>query len=155
MNNNPMKEAANEASIGIDKKSGGPFGSVVVKDGEIIGRGHNRVVEKKDPTAHGEVEAIRDACENIGGFDLAGCELYTTCYPCPMCLGAILWARIDKVYYCLTSEDVEEIGFDDKDFYERLSSKDAMEKLLALDLTERETCLQILKDYVQSEPTMY
>lgn len=150
-----MTEAIKEASRGISEASGGPFGAVVTKDGKIIGRGHNRVVEHNDPTSHGEVEAIRDACNTIGNFDLSGCELYTTCYPCPMCLGAIMWARIDKVFYCLTSDDVKEIGFDDKAFYEMFKSETEMDKLLVLDLTEREACLEVLKDYVKSNPTLY
>ena len=155
MNNEPMKVAIEEATRGISEESGGPFGAVVVKDGKIIGRGHNRVIENTDPTAHGEVEAIRDASKTLDCFDLSGCELYTTCYPCPMCLGAIMWARIDKVYYCLTSEDVKEIGFDDKAFYDFFANEDEKDKLLLLDLTEREACLEMLEEYVQSNPTKY
>ena len=97
--NQYMKEAIEEAYIGIRSKHGGPFGCVIVKDGKIIGRGHNRVLLNKDATCHGEIEAIRDASSNIGSHDLSGAELYTTAAPCPMCKGAILWANIDKVYY--------------------------------------------------------
>ncbi|MBR5897293.1 MAG: nucleoside deaminase, partial [Lachnospiraceae bacterium] len=94
-----MREALKEAYEGINNRHGGPFGCVIVKDGQIIGQGHNRVLIKHDPTCHGEMEAIRDACEKTGSHDLSGCELYTTAEPCPMCLGAILWANIAKVYY--------------------------------------------------------
>ncbi|MCI6722600.1 nucleoside deaminase, partial [Treponema porcinum] len=89
-----MKEALSEAYNGIENRHGGPFGTVIVRDGKIVGRGHNKVLLNRDPTCHGEMEAIRDACKNLDTFDLSGCELYTTAEPCPMCLGAILWANI-------------------------------------------------------------
>ena len=100
--------------------AGGPFGAVVVKDGTIVGVGSNHVVENNDPTAHGEVMAIRDACKNLKTFDLSGCELYTSCYPCPMCLSAIIWANIKKVYYGNTKEDAADIGFRDDFIYKYL-----------------------------------
>ena len=96
-----MEAALQEAYEGIEKNHGGPFGAVVVKDGRIVGRGHNRVLYKKDPTCHGEMEAIRDACKNLGTHDLTGCQLYTTAEPCPMCLGGILWSNIQEVYFGL------------------------------------------------------
>ena len=105
-----MKEALSEAYNGIENRHGGPFGTVIVKDGKIVGRGHNKVLLKRDPTCHGEMEAIRDACKNLDTFDLSGCELYTTAEPCPMCLGAILWANIKKVYFGCTQKDTAEIG---------------------------------------------
>jgi guanine deaminase len=108
-----MKEALNEAKKGIKNKEGGPFGAVIVKDGKIIGRGHNQVIKLNDPTAHAEIQAIRDACKNINSFSLEGATIYTTCEPCPMCFGAIHWARISKVVYALTKEDAAKIGFDD------------------------------------------
>jgi len=113
-----MKEAIKEAYYGIDKKHGGPFGAVVVKNGKIIGRGHNRVLKDNDPTCHGEIMAIRDACRKLNSFDLSNCVLYTTAEPCPMCKGAILWANISKVYYGCSIEDTDEIGFRDQKFYE-------------------------------------
>ena len=94
-----MKDAIDIALDGMRSNRGGPFGAVVVKDGEIIGRGGNKVTSSNDPTAHAEVVAIREACKNLGVFQLDGCEIYTSCEPCPMCLGAIYWARPDKVYY--------------------------------------------------------
>ena len=155
MNNNPMKIAIAEATAGTQTKQGGPFGAVVVKDGVIIGRGHNRVIANADPTAHGEIEAIRDACKNTNSHNLSGSVLYTTYYPCPMCLGAILWARIEKVYYCFTSEDAAAIGFDDKEFYDRLGSSDFMSEFLQLDDAEKEACQEMVDAYINSNPTEY
>ncbi len=92
---------------------GGPFGAVLVKDGEIVGRGTNRVTQNNDPTAHAEVLAIRDACRSLDDFQLTGCELYVNCEPCPMCLAAAYWARVDAVYYAANADDAAEVGFDD------------------------------------------
>lgn len=118
--NKYMSEAIKEAKEGIENQHGGPFGSVIVRNGEIVGRGHNQVVINHDCTCHGEMQAIRDACKNLGTFDLTGCDLYTTSYPCPMCLGAILWSNVKKVYYGCNVEDAEEIGFRDNNFYENM-----------------------------------
>jgi guanine deaminase len=100
--------------------TGGPFGAVVVKDGEIVGVGQNHVTRLNDPTAHAEVQAIRDACQFLKSYQLDDCELYTSCEPCPMCLGAIFWARAKAVYFACTKEDAANIGFDDKFIYEQL-----------------------------------
>ena len=100
---------------------GGPFGAVVARDGEILGQGRNRVTATNDPTAHAEVVAIRDACSRLGSFSLAGCELYASCEPCPMCLGAILWARLDCVVYACGRADAARVGFDDARFYEEMA----------------------------------
>jgi guanine deaminase len=97
--------------------SGGPFGALVVRGGEILAEGFNQVTSAQDPTAHGEIVAIREACRRLGGFNLSGCELYTSCEPCPMCLGAIYWARLDRVYYANTRADAAAIGFDDDAIY--------------------------------------
>ncbi len=115
-----MQEAVNAALKGMNNNDGGPFGCVIVKDGKIVGKGHNKVTSNIDPTAHGEVMAIRDACKNLGTFELKGCELYTSCEPCPMCLGAIYWARLDKVYYGSTQVDAAEVGFDDQFIYDEI-----------------------------------
>ncbi len=96
---------------------GGPFGALVVRAGTVIAEGFNRVTSTNDPTAHAEVVAIREACRATGGFSLAGCDLYTSCEPCPMCLGAIYWARLDRVYYANTRADAAAIGFDDDAIY--------------------------------------
>lgn len=106
---------------GMHAGKGGPFGCVIVKDGKIIGSGSNAVLSTNDPTAHAEVVAIREACKNLGHFQLEGCELYTSCEPCPMCLGAIYWARPSKVFYANTKKDAAEAGFDDQFIYEELN----------------------------------
>lgn len=116
-----MREAVNRALKGMQNNEGGPFGCVVVKDGKIVGRGNNKVTANNDPTAHAEVMAIRDACKNLNSFQLEGCELYTSCEPCPMCFGAIYWARPDKVYYGCNQQDAANIGFDDEFIYKEIS----------------------------------
>lgn len=143
-----MKEALEEAYIGIENKDGGPFGSVVVKDGQVVGRGHNRVLLKKDPTCHGEMEAIRDACKNLNTHDLSECELYTTAEPCPMCLGGVLWANIKKVYYGCNRVDTAEIGFRDDMFYGYLQGK---KEILTLKEFQREECLELFEAYSKDE----
>ena len=119
MNNIHMKEAINLSN----NSDGGPFGAIIVKDEHIIGRGNNKVTVNNDPTAHAEIVAIRDACKNIENFSLKGATIYTSCEPCPMCLSAIYWARIDKIYYANTREDAANIGFDDKEIYEEINKK--------------------------------
>ena len=100
---------------------GGPFGAVIARDGEVVATGVNRVTANHDPTAHAEVSAIRDACRKLGTYDLSGCEIYTSCEPCPMCLGAIYWAHIDRIYYGNDKDDAREIGFDDSFIYDELA----------------------------------
>lgn len=139
-----MMEALKEAYSGIKARHGGPFGSVVVKDGKIIGRGHNRVLADNDPTSHGEVEAIRDACRNLGSHDLEGCIIYTTAEPCPMCLGACLWANIKEVRYGCDRKDTADIGFRDDLFYEYLYGN---KEILSLVETDREECMKLFADY--------
>lgn len=102
------------------KKGGGPFGAIIVKDGKVISAGTNNVTAKNDPTAHAEVDAIRKAAKNLKNFDLSGCELYTSCEPCPMCLSAIYWARISRIYYGNTKKDAAKIGFIDDFIYKEL-----------------------------------
>lgn len=142
-----MKKAISEAYDGINNGDGGPFGSVIVKDGKIVGRGHNRVVKNQDPTCHGEIEAIHDACKNLGTFDLSGCTLYTTSEPCPMCLGAILWANIDRVFQGCNISDAEKIGFRDSKFYDFLRGKPG---LLTTTELSRDACLKLFEDYSNS-----
>lgn len=115
-----MQKAIELSLKGSSEGKGGPFGAVIVKDGKIVGQGHNNVLNSNDPTAHAEIVAIRDACKNLGTFQLSDCELYTSCEPCPMCLGAIYWARPKKVYYANTREDAAEIGFDDAFIYDEI-----------------------------------
>ena len=141
-----MKIAIEEAYDGINAGDGGPFGAVIVKDGKIIGRGHNRVVSNGDPTCHGEMEAIRDACKKMGTFDLSGSTIYTTGEPCPMCLGAILWANIEKVYYGCNVIDTEKIGFRDEKFYELSKPENKARFETELD---RDECLKLYDEYLK------
>jgi len=115
-----MGEAIKEAIKGMNANEGGPFGCVIVKGGKIIGRGNNKVTSTNDPTAHAEVTAIRDACKHLNSFQLDGCTIYTSCEPCPMCLGAIYWARPDKVYFGCNQEDAANIDFDDEFIYKEI-----------------------------------
>jgi guanine deaminase len=109
------------ARQGVDSGSGGPFGCVIVKDGILVGEGYNQVTSTNDPTAHAEVVAIRAACAQLGSFQLDGCTIYTSCEPCPMCLGAIYWARPERVFYAATREDAAAAGFDDQYIYDELA----------------------------------
>jgi tRNA(Arg) A34 adenosine deaminase TadA len=115
-----LREAIQVSIKNVQENNGGPFGAVIVKAGKIIARGANKVTAKNDPTAHAEVEAIRQACEVLGTFDLSGCDIYASCEPCPMCLGAIYWSRVDHLYFAATKEDAAEIGFDDEFIYEEI-----------------------------------
>lgn len=146
-----MEEAIKEAYKGIKAGHGGPFGAVIVKDGKIIARGHNHVVSNNDPTCHGEIDAIRKACKKLKTFDLSGCDLYTTAEPCIQCLGAILWANINKVYYGCTVKDTDSIGFRDDMFDKNI-------KDLRVNIQEpfmREECLELFDDYSKKEHTLY
>jgi guanine deaminase len=129
-----MREAVKEAFKGVEHSHGGPFGAVIVKEGKIIAKAHNEVIKNSDPTAHAEINAIKKASKKLGTFDLSGCEIYTTCMPCPMCLGAIKWANIKTLYYGATSKDADKIGFRDKEFYEK--------EFLELKNIDREECLK-------------
>jgi len=115
-----MQRAIELSEMGMQTGSGGPFGCVVVKNGKIVGEGFNQVTSTNDPTAHAEVVAIRNACKNLNTFQLEGCEIYTSCEPCPMCLGAIYWARPKMVFYACTKEDAAKINFDDQFIYDEL-----------------------------------
>lgn len=117
-----MVKAINLAKKSVEK-GGGPFGAVIVKDGIIVAQGSNCVTLNNDPTAHAEVTTIRKACKKLQTFDLSGCEIYTSCEPCPMCLSAIYWAHIDKIYYGCTKTDAKDIGFDDSFIYDQIDLK--------------------------------
>lgn len=122
---NKFMQIANELSKqNLLTNNGGPFGALIVKDGIVVGTGNNHVLANNDPTAHAEVMAIRDACKNLNTYDLSGCELYTSCYPCPMCLSAIIWSNIKTVYYGNTKEDAADIGFRDDMIYDYLHHMD-------------------------------
>jgi guanine deaminase len=120
MNSSFMQEAIRQAVENVRSGRGGPFGAIIVKDGRVVATGVNLVTATNDPTAHAEVSAIREACRTLGAFQLTGCELYTSCEPCPMCLGAIYWARPDRVYFAATARDAANAGFDDSFIYEEL-----------------------------------
>lgn len=140
-----MSMAIKEAEKGIYAGHGGPFGAVIVKDGKVIAKGHNQVVKNNDPTCHGEMMAIHKACKKLNTFDLSGCEIYTTGEPCPMCLAAILWANIDKVYYGCNIFDTEDIGFRDSAFYEFQNNKEKRESFVKE--IDREACLKLYDKY--------
>jgi len=133
-----MREAIALAEGNMTSNQGGPFGAVVVKNGEIIGRGNNQVLGTNDPTAHAEVVAIRDACAHLGHFQLDGCEIYCSCEPCPMCLGAIYWARPDKIYFANTKQDAANIGFDDQFIYDEIERPIEHRKIFTRQLLRKE-----------------
>ncbi len=148
-----MQLAIDEALYGVTCGHGGPFGAVIVKDGEVAGRGHNMVLKNNDPTCHGEVAAIRDTCLNLGTYDLSGCEIYTTGEPCPMCLYACLWANIDKVYYGCTIEDNALIGFRDEEFDSLAGGRESLKDYLVC--LDREACLELFAAYAEMEHVIY
>ena len=141
-----MREAVSLGRAGM-QQNGGPFGAIVVSREEVVGRGHNQVTTRLDPTAHAEVVAIREACQSLGRFELRGCELYTSCEPCPMCLAAIYWARIDRVFYACTRHDAAEIGFDDRFIYEQLPLEIAA-RSLPMSQIEREYSLELFREWM-------
>ena len=148
---NKYMEIANDlARDNLNTKVGGPFGACVVRNGEIIGKGSNHVLSDNDPTVHAEVMAIRDACKNIGSYDLSDCEIYTSCYPCPMCLSAIIWANIKTVYYGNTKEDAERIGFRDDfiyDFINDLKNNGHDLNILDLKSIDHEETIKVFEEY--------
>jgi guanine deaminase len=127
-----MYLAVEESRLGMEAGDGGPFGCIIVKGDQIIGRGHNRVLCSNDPTAHAEVVAIRDACANLSSYQLTGCEVYCSCEPCPMCFGALYWARPDRIFYANTKKDAAAIGFDDNFIYEQLEIGDYAKRKIPL-----------------------
>lgn len=134
---------------------GGPFGAVIVKDGKLIAEGWNKVTSCADPTAHAEITAIREACKVLGTFELRGCEIYTSCEPCPMCLSAIYWARIDKIHYANQREDAAAIQFDDQFLYEEIT-KDISDRSIPMVQSHREKALEVFKEWDQkTDKTRY
>ena len=150
--NKYMRMAINEARKGIRNQHGGPFGAVIVKDGVVVGKGHNQVLKNNDPTCHGEMMAIHKACKTLGTFDLSGCELYTTGEPCPMCMAAILWANIEKVYYGCNIFDTEKIGFRDAVFYKMQEPGEREKLVVELD---RKACLKLYAEYESLAHKLY
>ena len=150
--NKYMKIAKELSDKNLKTNVGGPFGACITKDGKIIGKGSNNVLSNNDPTAHAEVMAIRDACKNINSYDLKGCELYTSCYPCPMCLSAIIWSNIKKVYYGNTKEDAANIGFRDDfiyNFIKRIIDGNNDNNTLNLECIDREETIKTFNKFIE------
>ena len=150
-----MREAIIESEKNLKTGDGGPFGAVIVRNGKIIGRGHNEVIKNSDPTCHGEIQAIRDACKYLQTYDLAGCELYTSAMPCPMCLGAIIWANIKIVYYGNSAQDTAQIGFRDDFIYRFIEGKYHNKEVLQLKQLLREEAINAFKKYQEQSMTIY
>lgn len=146
MNKEFMMRAIELSREKMQAGAGGPFGAVVVKDGKIIGEGWNQVTSAKDPSAHAEVTAIREACKNISHYDLSGAEIYTSCEPCPMCLAAIYWARISKIYYGNTRQDAANIQFDD-DFLYREISKPILDRQIPMQQCAHTEALKVFQEW--------
>lgn len=144
-----MRYAIELGHKGMEAGNGGPFGAIVVKNGKIIGEGCNRVLVSNDPTAHGEITAIRDACKNIQSYDLSGCEIYTSGQPCPMCLSAIYWARLDRIFYGFKIEAAAEAFFDDAFIFKELNKPASERKIPEIQILETEA-LKVLKAYADN-----
>lgn len=157
--NKYMEEANKLAKNNLITNDGGPFGACIVKEGVIIGKGSNNVLKNNDPTAHAEIMAIRDACSNINSYDLSGCELYTSCYPCPMCLSAIIWSNIKTVYYGNNKEDAANIGFRDDfiyDFINNLVDGNENSNILKLESMDRDETIKVFDEYMnKKDKTIY
>ena len=150
MNENKFMRMAIELSKESVARGGGPFGAVIVRNGEVVATGSNSVTLLNDPTAHAEVCAIRAACSKLGTFDLSGCIIYTSCEPCPMCLGAIYWARLDKIYYGNNREDAAKIGFDDDFIYKEIELKPEMRSLPS-EILMQEKAMEAFKMWAEKE----
>ena len=150
-----MLEAIAMSQKGIRDNEGGPFGCIIVKGDDIVGRGNNRVTSTNDPTAHAEVVAIRDACRNLSSFQLDDCEVYTSCEPCPMCLGAIYWARPKVIYYANNREDAAAIGFDDSMIYEEMGKSYHERKIPILSLSREEANKVFMEWQEKADKTAY
>ena len=146
---NFMQEAIALSLNGIKQNEGGPFGCVIVKGNKIVGRGNNKVTSSNDPTAHAEIVAIRDACKNLNTFQLEDCEVYTSCEPCPMCLGAIYWARPKVIYFANNREDAAKIGFDDSMIYKEMNTEIEKRKIPIINLG-RENALKIFEEWANT-----
>lgn len=149
-----MQLANENAKSGVDNNEGGPFGAVVIdKNGNVIANGNNKVLINNDPTAHAEIVAIREACKKLNTYDLSNYILYTSCEPCPMCLSAIIWANIKKVYYACTRDDAGKIGFKDNVIYDYLEGKNR--DLIVLEQIDKAESIELFEEYKKSEKTIY
>ena len=152
--NEYMKVALQLSEENLKTNAGGPFGACIVKNGKIIGKGSNHVIKNNDPTAHAEIMAIREACSNINSYDLSDCELYTSCYPCPMCLSAIIWANIKTVYYANTKEDASRIGFRDDEIYNFINDLfdgKSTNQFLNLKSMSREDAIKVFDEFTKKD----
>lgn len=145
-----MELAANEAQKNVGTHEGGPFGTAIVKDDLVIAQGRNHVLSSNDPTAHGEIYTIRKACKKLGTYDLSDCELYTNAYPCPMCLGAIIWANIKTCYYGNTAEDAEEIGFRDDNIYKFMNNGCQDKSMLNLEQHDHDLTIKSFESFADN-----
>ena len=150
MNNEQLMRRAIALSIESVNSGGGPFGAVIARNGEIVAEGSNNVTSHHDPTAHAEVSAIREACRKLETFDLSGCDIYTSCEPCPMCLGAIYWAHLDKIYYANDRKDAGKIGFDDDFIYKEFDLKPA-DRLKPSEVLMRKEALEAFRLWEEKE----
>lgn len=154
MNKEFMLRAIELSRTNMQQGAGGPFGAVIVKDGKIIGEGWNKVTSLNDPTAHAEVSAIRDACSKVKNFDLDGAEIYTSCEPCPMCLSAIYWARISKIYYGNTRQDAADIHFDDDFIYQEIP-KAMQDRSIPLEQCAHSEALAVFKEWEEKSDKIH
>lgn len=143
-----MAKAIELAAENLNHKRGGPFGAVIVKDGRIIGKGVNTVISENDPTAHAEINAIRDACKSLKAFQLEGCDIYSSCEPCPMCLGAIYWARPRNIYFAADRHDAEKAGFDDSFIYSELKQPISERKIPLMQMMKQEA-KEVFKKWIE------
>jgi len=143
-----MTRAIELAQSGVDRNLGGPFGCVIVKDGSIIGEGCNQVTSSLDPTAHAEIVAIRGACQNLNSFQLEGCIVYTSCEPCPMCLGAIYWARPERIFIACNRQDAAEAGFDDEFIYDEICGTDFADRKVPISMMMRDQGLEVFRNWI-------
>lgn len=148
-----IKRAIELSQKGMDNNAGGPFGALVVKNGEVIAEGYNQVTSSNDPTAHAEIVVIREACKKLNSFQLDDCVIYTSCEPCPMCLGAIYWARAKAVYYACTKEDAAEVGFDDQFIYDEIESGIDNRNIRFINL-DREEGKEVFRNWEKKEGRM-
>lgn len=150
-----MAEAVKLARKGMNANEGGPFGAVIVKNGEIIARGNNKVASSNDPTAHAEIVAIREACKKLNSFQLEDCEIYTSCEPCPMCMGAIYWARPKIVYYACDKQDAAEVNFDDQFIYDEIDTEANLRKIPFIQLDKKEAKKVFMEWEAKEDKTVY
>lgn len=143
-----MARAIELAQSGVNRNLGGPFGCVIVKDGSVIGEGSNQVTSSLDPTAHAEIVAIREACQNLNSFQLEGCIVYTSCEPCPMCLGAIYWARPERIFIACNRQDAAEAGFDDEFIYDEICGTDFAGRKVPISTLMRDQGLEVFRNWI-------